>query len=214
MFLCSKTFYNINLLRKETSVLYRKIKILFIADTHNELKHDKNALLTLKNEQDFDCCILLGDHGCDDLKIITELIPVEKIYGVLGNHDEWGRYEQYNIKDIHCRSMIINGVKIVGLSGSYKYKDTDIYAMITQQESVELTNKLPYADIFVTHAESLRGNSDENLHDGLEGIKTYIDKYDIPYHVHGHMHTNDEINIKNTKSVGVYGTRIISFEFN
>lgn len=189
-----------------------KVRILFVADTHNDLQYDDNALSVIKNEG-YDCCILLGDHSHNDLKLILQYIPSHKIYGILGNHDTWGQYHRYGVKDIHCRGFLCNGVKIIGLSGSYKYKETDTYAMLTQQESVRLTSEFPNCDILVTHAKAMDLSCDKNncSHDGLLGIATYIQRCSPTYHVHGHMHVNNTEIINNTISVGVYGAKVIEF---
>lgn len=65
------------------------VKILFITDTHNCLSYDDKMLEFLKNIKEYDVCILLGDHSANDLAEILNVIPKEKIYGVLGNHDSW-----------------------------------------------------------------------------------------------------------------------------
>ena len=65
------------------------LNILFIADTHNCLRNDNETLKYIKAHNNYDCCILLGDHSASDLEEILNIVPFNKIYGVLGNHDSW-----------------------------------------------------------------------------------------------------------------------------
>ena len=193
----------------------KKISILFIADTHNDLQFDENAIELMKKQKKYDCCILLGDHSAVDLKIIQNLVPKDKIFGVLGNHDAKDAYQHTGIKHIHGEPVFIKGVSIIGFSGSFKYKDVDTYAMYTQNESMEIASKFPPCDILVSHVKPLPLKyiqSDQVLKDGLAGITTYIDNNKPAYHVHGHMHTNSiDIISAGTTSYGVYGAKIITF---
>ena len=193
----------------------KKISILFIADTHNDLQFDKNAIELMKKQEKYDCCILLGDHSDIDLKIIQNLVPNDKLFGVLGNHDAKDAYQHTGIKHLHGKPVFIKGVSIIGFSGSFKYKDVDTYAMYTQNESMEIASKFPPCDILVSHVKPLPLKyiqSDQVLKDGLAGITTYIDNNKPAYHVHGHMHTNSiDIISAGTTSYGVYGAKIITF---
>lgn len=123
------------------------IKILFITDTHNCLSYEKETVEQIKNITEYDYCILLGDHSADDLYEVTKIIPKEKICGVLGNHDSWGKYKEYDIENINGKVININGIKIAGISGSFKYKNSDQYALYTHEESIEIANNMEVADI-------------------------------------------------------------------
>lgn len=130
---------------------YHNLKLLFITDTHNCLTYDNESLKYLKNITNYDYCILLGDHSADDLYEITKIIPKEKICGVLGNHDSWEKYKEYDIENINGKVININGIRIAGISGSFKYKNSDQYALYTHEESIEIANNMTEADILVSH---------------------------------------------------------------
>ena len=99
-----KKYGNANKLKKNG------LKILFIADTHNCLNCNSEVLQNIRKQQDYDYCILLGDHSGNDLEEILNVVPHDKICGILGNHDCWEKYEQYGINNINGKIININGV--------------------------------------------------------------------------------------------------------
>ncbi len=186
------------------------LKILFIADTHNCLNSNSEVLQYIKNQLDYNYCILLGDHSGNDLAEILKVVPHDKICGILGNHDSWQKYEQYEIYNINGKVLNINGVRIAGIGGSYKYKNSIEYALYTHEESIELADKLEDADILVTHDKPFIEDKHNPAHDGLKGITKYIYKNHIPLHIHGHLHEENEQILKNgTKSICVYMAKLI-----
>ena len=186
------------------------LKILFIADTHNCLNSNSEVLQYIKNQLDYNYCILLGDHSGNDLAEILKVVPHDKICGIPGNHDSWQKYEQYEINNINGKVLNINGVRIAGIGGSYKYKNSIEYALYTHEESIELADKLEDADILVTHDKPFIEDKHNPAHDGLKGITKYIYKNHIPLHIHGHLHEENEQILKNgTKSICVYMAKLI-----
>lgn len=186
------------------------LKILFIADTHNCLNSNSEVLQYIKNQLDYNYCILLGDHSGNDLAEILKVVPHDKICGILGNHDSWQKYEQYEINNINGKVLNINGVRIAGIGGSYKYKNSIEYALYTHEESIELADKLEDADILVTHDKPFTEDKHNPAHDGLKGITKYIYKNHIPLHIHGHLHEENEQILKNgTKSICLYMAKLI-----
>lgn len=69
------------------------MKILIITDCHHLLREEAGKLVNLK----YDVCFLLGDISGKYIDIILEYIQKNKIYGILGNHDEFGALEARNI---------------------------------------------------------------------------------------------------------------------
>ena len=184
------------------------LKVLFIADTHDCLCYEKETIEYIKSMQDYDCCILLGDHSANDLKEIMEIVPINKIFGVLGNHDSWGKYEELGIENLNGRVIEINGVKIAGISGSYKYKESKEYALYSHEESIEIANKMECADILVSHDKPFTEDNHNPAHDGLKGITEYLYKNNVPLNIHGHLHEDNEQILKNgTKSICLYKVR-------
>lgn len=65
------------------------MKILFITDTHNCLAYTDKYINYLKglNQEDYDICLILGDLSGLDFETIKAMVPKEKIYGIVRNHD-------------------------------------------------------------------------------------------------------------------------------
>ncbi len=186
------------------------LKILFITDTHNCLTYDKECIEYIKNAKDYDYCILLGDHSAEDLYEITQIIPKDKICGVLGNHDSWDKYKENGINNIDGKTIEIKGTKIAGISGSFKYKNTDQYALYTHEESIEIADKMEKADILVSHDKPFTKDLHDNAHDGLKGITKYLYKNQVPLHIHGHLHEESEEYLKNgTKTICLFKAKIV-----
>lgn len=186
------------------------IKILFITDTHGMLSYQKDAINYISKLEKYDCCILLGDHSMNDIKIIKNIIKANKIFGVLGNHDGWDLYIYNGIENINGKVIEINGVKIAGIGGSYKYKNSNDYAMYSHEESIKIADEMQEADILVSHDRPYIKKQHEESHDGLKGITEYIYKNHIPLHIHGHIHEESEEILKNgTKSICLYGVKLL-----
>ena len=126
----------------------KKIKIIIISDTHGCLNKDEFAKFISEHE-DFDVCLLLGDHSIGDVDTILQYIDEEKIYALLGNHDN-NYIGKFNLKNLNGNVININGVKILGIQGSYKYKSED-FPSFTQKESIEFLNDKEKVDILVSH---------------------------------------------------------------
>lgn len=186
------------------------IKILFVTDTHDCLSYEEDTLNFIKNTNGYDYCILLGDHSATDLQLITQIIPKEKLCGVLGNHDSWDKYKEYDINNIDGKVIDIKGVRIAGISGSYKYKNSSEYALYTHEESIDIANKMETADILVSHDKPYTKKQYGDAHDGLKGVTEYIYKNHIPIHIHGHLHVESEDILKNgTKTICLYKVKIL-----
>lgn len=187
------------------------LKILFFTDTHNCLAHseeDINYLKALKST-DYDLCLVLGDISGDDFTVIKELIPLKKIYGIVGNHDSINALELNNIKNINGQVIECKGIKIAAIMGSNRYKNGD-YGMMTQEECSNLVQNMSSADILISHDKAYIYDRHDNVHDGLKGITEYIYRNHIPIHIHGHLHEEYEENLRNgTRSMGIYKIKLM-----
>ena len=188
------------------------ITLLVIADTHGTLDEDEFKQY-ISNKQ-YDICIMLGDHYNRDIDIILRYVDKSKIYGIKGNHD-YDYLSDYGITNINGQVIDINGVKILGMEGSFKYKQVD-FPSFTQDGSIEFFKDKEKVDILVTHdkkfdPEKLR----DPAHQGLIGITNYIYKNKIPVHIHGHIHENYQKELLNgTKEYSVLGYEIIKIGGN
>lgn len=186
------------------------VKILFITDTHDCLAYEKDTLEFIKSIKEYDACILLGDHSAKDLEEILKIVPNNKIYGVLGNHDSWDKYELHNINNINGKVVHIKGMKVAGIGGSYKYKTTNQYSMYSHEESITIADSMEEADILISHDKPFTTKQYGDAHDGLKGITKYIYKNHIPIHIHGHIHQENQEILKNgTTSICLYKVKYI-----
>ena len=71
----------------------------------------------------------------------------------------------------------------------YKYKPDD-FPSFTQKESIEFLSDKEKVDILVCHDApyGLSGRNDV-AHQGLFGTLYYLFKNNVPYCIHGHLHT-------------------------
>jgi len=187
------------------------LKILTISDTHNCLTSKNELVNYLKSikQSDYDMCLLLGDISGIDLDIIKNIIPNNKLYGIVGNHDSKNALEVNNIKNINGQVIECKGVKIAGIMGSNRYKSGD-YGMMTQEECLDLVKNMERADILVSHDKAYVLDRNDNVHDGLKGITEYIYRHRVPLHIHGHLHEEmQEILMNGTKSIGVYEVKLM-----
>ena len=143
--------------------------------------------------------------SCGDLKVeyLEFLVTMAgcPLYYVHGNHDEHFKREPQGCVCIDDRVVEFNGVRIMGLGGSFRYRDGE-YMFTENQMKHRITRLWPSlikhrgVDILVTHAPA-RGLNDLDTipHRGFECFNTLLDKYEPKYFIHGHVHRNYNIGI-------------------
>ena len=101
--------------------------------------------------------------------------------------------------------MTINGIRIGGIQGCYKYKNAN-FPSFTHEESVDFLNKMESVDILLSHTGPLTvESSNDVVHSGLQGITEYLYKNKVPYNIHGHDHSSCNMALKNgTQVLGTY----------
>lgn len=169
------------------------MKILLIADEESKIYWD-----FFKKEQfeGIDLIISCGDLKPEYLSFLATMTAVPVLY-VRGNHDD--KYEKYPPEGCICiedRIYNFNGIRILGLGGSYRYKPG-----INQYTEVQMTlrvNKMFLKikrnrgfDILVTHSPAKGVHDGEDMcHRGFQIFNRLIEKYHPKYFVHGHVHMN------------------------
>ena len=181
----------------------KSLKLIVICDSHNYWNFNEFIRFVHKHNN-YDICILLGDHSSNDIEKILKCIDKTKIYGLLGNHDK-NYLKEYNIKSLNGQVININDISLLGIEGSYKYKPED-FPSFTQKESIDFLSDKPKVDILVSHDNRFDSSKKEDVaHQGLFGITYYLYKNKIPYHIHGHIHKSYKNILKNdTKEISVY----------
>jgi len=194
--------------------------ILAFADTHYEFTKREEIERIYDKYHDADVVALLGDHNPYFIDLLLQYFPADIIVPVLGNHDVKSAYRDFGLRELHGDIVTIKGITLGGISGSHKYKCNNRYSLITQEESLEICNKLltkPAVDILLTHDIVFSKEIHDTAHCGLIGITRYIfadfqnGNAGPVAHLHGHLHRSFRGRYSNyVKEVSVYGVEYIS----
>lgn len=194
------------------------MKILVISDEESKGYWD---FFHKEDFADIDLIISCGDLKAEYLSFLTTMTSIPVLY-VHGNHDD--KYEKNPPEGCICIEDTIyvhEGVRILGLGGSYRYKEgknqyTDNQMRLRVRR---LGWKLLFRrgfDILVTHAPAYGVNDgNDRSHRGFLAFLDLIRKYEPKYFVHGHVHMNygrefpREYQIDNTKVVNAYNHYVI-----
>lgn len=201
--------YEEYLLRKhgKSDLISGNISLLIISDTHGTL--DENKFCDYIKNKKYDACIMLGDHYNRDIEIIVRNIEKTKLYGLKGNHD-YDYLSDYDIPDINGKILTINGIKILGMEGSFKYKPVD-FPSFTQEGSINFLTDKEKVDILISHDKKFDYQKMKDpAHQGLIGITDYLFKNKIPVHIHGHIHEPYKKEMLNgTLEYSIFGYELI-----
>ena len=200
------------------------IDMICISDTHGCLLNKdgedyKRLVFELNNK--CDVVILLGDIRKDELRIICNLVNRNfPIIAVKGNHDDYNQFNNFDdIIDIHNNVFEIKGIKFIGIQGCvspYKLKCDSLY--ITQEDSLEFSEKMEHANVIISHACPY--DRDCNLdssaysydcHIGLLGTLKYFYDNRCFLNLHGHNHNTSKEDNKKMLNKG-YSVSIYKIE--
>lgn len=167
------------------------MKILAVSDVEAKYLYDYYKPGRLDN---IDLIIACGDLSREYLEFLVTMSNKPLLY-VHGNHDEHMR-DPEGCVCIDDRLFVINGVRIVGLPGSYRYREGKY--MFTEHQMQRRVARLRRAiarndgfDILVTHAPARHINDFDNLtHRGFACYTELLDTYKPGLFLHGHIHRN------------------------
>ena len=159
-----------------------------------------------------------------DICLFLLRLPRPVLY-VHGNHDD--KYERIPPEGCICiddRIYVHEGVRILGLGGSMRYKPGNY--QFTEREMKKRVRKLwPKLwfrggfDILVTHAPAYSLNDGRDLpHQGFKIFLKLLDKYRPKYFLHGHVHMSYGRNHKrydkyqDTNIINAYERCIFEFD--
>ena len=193
------------------------MKILVIADVECKAYWD---FFRKSDFEGIDLIISCGDLDPQYLSFLVTMVPVPLLY-VHGNHDDC--YEKTPPEGCTCienRIFLYEGVRILGLGGSMRYKHgKNQYTEAEMKHRIEkLWVQLWYRkgfDILVTHAPAKGINDGKDLcHHGFEAFLELLDKYSPRYFLHGHVHLTygripREAQYKETRVINAYDHYII-----
>lgn len=169
------------------------MKILVLSDEESKLYWDFYKPGTFDG---IDLIISCGDLSPHYLSFIATFAHAPVLY-VNGNHD--GKPETPVPEGCICiedKIYNFNGIRILGLGGSMRYKDGP--NMFSQREMRSRVRKLKFRlwrskgiDILVTHSPAYKLGDGEDLpHTGFAVFNELLDKYSPKYFLHGHVHLN------------------------
>ena len=146
--------------------------------------------------KEYDLILSCGDLKAEYLSFLVTMAHCPVLY-VHGNHDD--SYEKTPPEGCDCiddRLVVYNGVRILGLGGSRRYRPGE--HQYTEAQMRRRIRRLRFklwrsggVDIVVTHAppDGL-GDDKDPAHRGFIALRELIDRYQPLYLVHGHVHLN------------------------
>lgn len=199
----------------------QSLRILAVSDVESQYYYDYYKPGKL---DEFDLIIACGDLKRRYLEFLITMAHCPVFY-VHGNHDDaLDKEPPGGCVCLEDKIYVYKGVRILGLGGSYRYRDGG--HMFTEGQMARRVRRLWFQlwrhggfDILVTHAPGRDlGDLDSLAHRGFECFVKLVDKYRPRYFIHGHVHLNYGANIP--RSIQRDGTTVInafdhySFDFD
>ncbi len=181
------------------------MRILAVADVPSRYYYD---YYTPGKLSEFDLILACGDLRREYLEFLVTMSNRPLFY-VPGNHDD--SFSEAPPEGCVCLDgtlAVHNGVRFLGLGGSYRYREGA--NMYTEREMERRILRLRPAirrhdgfDILVTHAPARHINDFDTLpHRGFECFTELLDRYHPAYFVHGHIHRNYGVNVPQRTQYG------------
>ena len=167
------------------------MKIMVMSDVESKSLWDYYRPEKLENVELIISCGDLHPHYLTFLETVSHL-PLLYVHG---NHDE--KYAQTPPEGCECiedRVYVHNGVRILGLGGSMRYRPGE--HQYTEREMRWRIHRLRLKlmrtrgfDILVTHAPAQDFHDGSDLcHQGFAAFRKLLSQYAPKYFIHGHMH--------------------------
>lgn len=178
----------------KTRIIYDKAhyNILCVSD-----EEDNGLWNGYKNNElkSYDFIISAGDLKAEYLEYLVT-VSNRPLFYVHGNHDEkYETHEPEGCISIDDQLIIHDGIRILGLGGSYRYKDDGKYMSDEKQMERRIRKLKPKikkaggVDIIVTHAPAKGyGDLDDYAHQGFACFVDLIKEYHPKYFLYGHVH--------------------------
>ena len=195
------------------------MKILAIADEESSYLWD---FFDKSKVEGVDLIISCGDLDPRYLSFLVTLAAVPVLY-VHGNHDN--KYDHIPPEGCTCiddKIFVYEGVRILGLGGSMRYKPGSHQYTEMRRRVRKLWFQLfrhRGFDILVTHAPAYQLNDGRDLpHQGFKVFLDLLKKYKPKFFLHGHVHMSYGRNhkrydkYKDTHVINAYERCIFEFE--
>lgn len=170
------------------------MKILAVADVEDKLLYDH---FDKKRVEGVELIVGCGDLRSDYMDFLITMVNVPMIY-VMGNHDDsFLKNPPLGAICIEDRIYEYNGVKFMGLGGSFRYNPNGKNMYSERDMKIRELRLRPKAklkggiDVLVTHSPAKGYGDLEDLpHRGFETFNKIMDRYHPEYMLHGHVHMN------------------------
>ena len=180
------------------------MRILTVSDVESRYLYDFYVPGKL---QGFDLILACGDLKPAYLEFLVTMAGCP-LYYVHGNHDERFPREPEGCVCIDDKLVVCQGVRILGLGGSYRYRPGTY--MYTERQMRRRIRRLWFSlwrhkgfDILVTHAPARGINDLEDLpHRGFSCFLRLLEKYEPRYFTHGHIHREYGASVPQKSSCG------------
>ncbi len=180
------------------------MKVLLVSDIEADRFYEYYQPGRLKG---FDVIISCGDLKVEYLEFLVTMARCPLLY-VHGNHDEHFSREPDGCICIDDKIIEFNGLRIMGLGGSYRYRPGKY--MYTERQMKRRIRRLKFSlmrhkgiDILVTHAPARHFNDFDNLpHRGFECFNELLQKFSPKFFFHGHIHRSYGANIPQISQFG------------
>ena len=180
------------------------MRILTVSDVESQYYYEHYSAGKLKG---FDLILACGDLKPAYLEFLVTMAACP-LYYVHGNHDDRFDREPAGCVCIDDRIAVFQGVRILGLGGSYRYRDGKY--MYTERQMRRRIRRLWLAlrrhggvDILVTHAPARGVNDLDTLaHQGFSCFVELLERYQPRYFIHGHIHREYGMSIPQISSFG------------
>ncbi len=196
------------------------MRILTVSDVESRYYYEHYSAGKLK---DFDLILACGDLRPEYLEFLVTMAGCP-LYYVHGNHDDGFLREPEGCVCIDDRIVLFQGVRIMGLGGSYRYRPGTY--MYTEREMRRRIRRLYFSlrraggvDILVAHAPARGLNDMDDLaHRGFSCFLNLLEKYEPGYFVHGHIHQEYGASVPQKSSHGktvvinAYDHYVINYE--
>ena len=180
------------------------MKILAIADVTSDKYYEyfKPGIL-----DEIDLILSCGDLRPEYLEFLVTMSHCPLVF-VHGNHDDSYDREPQGCICADDRIVEVCGLRILGLGGSFHYRDGEY--MYTEKQMQSRIRRLWFPlkkhhgfDILLTHAPAYKLNDFDTIpHRGFECFHTLMDRYEPSYFIHGHVHRNYDFRIPQTSQRG------------
>ncbi|MGC9333079.1 MAG: metallophosphoesterase [Anaerolineae bacterium] len=210
------------------------MKILTISDKVEQLIYSP-AIKRLFG--DVDLVLGCGDLPLYYLEFVVTMLGGPLFY-VIGNHgnavrkqyaprEEWqypGGCENIDGRVVRYRKLLV-----AGLEGSMRYNESPYFQYTEREMAAKVWGLAPslmlnrllygrYLDILITHAPPLGIHDRDDLcHRGFRAFRTFMDRFQPSYLIHGHVHVYNpaetiETTYNRTRVINTYGYRSMEID--